>query len=337
MRNAAQTARVMGHVSRAPLLRRARTGRHSLLPLLLLGLSLAFAGSAPAQTFDDPGFSSELVVALPSFQPVGIAWAPDGTMFIWQRNGVVRIFHDGVLHPTPFIDISDRVNTYNDRGLLGLALDPGFAQNGYVYLAYTYDPSGNPNDSGPKTARISRVTADPANRDVALPGTEVILIGGLPDDGTTHTVGTLAFAPDGTLFVSNGDGASPAFADSLALGAQDLSSYRGKILRINPDGSAPAPPQATNPFYDGTNSIRSRVWAYGLRNPFRFEFHPTLGDLYSIDVGWNAWEEIDRVAAGQNYGWPCYEGVDPQPEYQSLLPAACSALPPSSVIPPIYT
>src|SRR5262245_29887383 len=146
----------------------------------LLCVVLCLARGVAAQTFQDSRFSSEVVVTLPSLQPVGVTWSPDGAMFIWQRNGVVRIYHDGILHPTPFLDISSRVNTFNDRGLLSLALDPNFDQNGYVYIAYTYEPGGDPNDSGPKTFRLSRVTANPADPDVALPGSEVILIGGLP-------------------------------------------------------------------------------------------------------------------------------------------------------------
>jgi glucose/arabinose dehydrogenase/chitodextrinase len=313
--------------------------KQTTLCVLGLGLWLALVAprTATPQTFADPSFDSELVVSLPAFQLVGFTWAPDGTMFIWQKNGVVRIFHDGILHSTPFIDLSNQVNTYDDRGLLGLAVDPDFEQNGYVYLAYVYEPTGNSNDTGPKTSRISRVTANPADRDVALPGSEVVLIEGIPADSGSHNVGTLRFAADGTLFASSGDGGTAAFADPLALGAQDLNSYRGKILRINRDGSAPAPPQQTNPFYDGTNSIRSRVWAYGLRNPYRFDFHPTLGDLYAGEVGWNTWEEVDRIVAGGNYGWPCYEGANPQPDYQAAFPSTCGALPPSSVIPPLFT
>jgi glucose/arabinose dehydrogenase len=294
---------------------------------------------ARAQVFSDPGFAAETVVTVNPYNIVGMTWANDGRMFIWGKSGRVFIYKNGALNATPFLDFLGRVNVADDRGFLGFALDPDFDTNGYAYLSYVYEPGPNPFDAGPKISRLSRVTADPSNPDVALPGSEVILIDNIPADATSHTLGTLHFASDGTLFVSNGEGATASFANTQALGAQNIDSLRGKILRVNKDGSAPAPPQVTNPFYDGTNSIRSKVWAYGLRNPFRFDLHPTTGQVYACDVGWNTWEEVDRIAPGSNYGWPCYEGADPQPQYQSLFPSSCGpgALPPASVVPPLYT
>jgi PKD repeat protein len=158
----------------------------------------------------------------------------------------------------------------------------------------------------------------------------------MPTDFPGHTIGSLRFASDGTLFVTNGDGANPAFADVNALRAQNLDSLAGKILRINPNGSAPS----DNPFYNGNpNAIRSKVWAYGIRQPFRIALDPDSGDLYVGDVGWNTWEEINRVVKGGNYGWPCYEGGSsgsaPQPQFQAGF-AQCQGLPPSAVKPPLY-
>ncbi|HEX4945519.1 MAG TPA: PQQ-dependent sugar dehydrogenase [Blastocatellia bacterium] len=309
-------------------------------------LGCLWYGQTLAQTFSDPGFTSEVVTTLPPYQPVGLTWAADGRMFIWQERGIVRIFKNGALLPTPFIDISARVNTVNDRGLLGLALDPNFASNGYVYLLYTYEPNNNPNDPAPKTARLTRVTANPANPDVALAGSEIILLGSIGaapcsqypagsdcigNDTDSHSADTLRFGPDGKLYVSIGDGASYNFADPLALRAQDLNSYNGKILRINSDGTAPA----DNPFYNGSpNSVRSKVYAYGLRNPYRFGIHPTSGEVMIGDVGWTAWEEINR-GRGANFGWPCYEGNNPQTAYQNNF-AQCRALAASAVTKPLY-
>ena len=151
-----------------------------------------------------------------------MAFAPDGRMFVWQKNGVVRVIKNGQLLPTPFIDLSAKVNTYDDRGFWGLAFDPQFASNGRVYMSYTFENAGNPNSSGARTARLTRVTADPANPDTALPGSEVVILGsvGTPpcsalpasadcigSDGGSHTLGSLHFADDGTLFVGVGDGA----------------------------------------------------------------------------------------------------------------------------------
>ncbi|PYJ87308.1 MAG: hypothetical protein DME22_02075, partial [Verrucomicrobia bacterium] len=251
-------------------------------------------------------------------------------MFIWQKNGIVRVLKDGALLPTPFLDFSSKVNTYNDNGMLGLAFGPDFSDTGSVYLTYVYEPNGNPNDTRTKMARLVKVTADPANPDVALAGSEATILGDFPVDYGTHVLGTIRFARDGTMFFGNGDGASPSSVDANALGAQDLDSVRGKIFRVNRDGTAPS----DNPFYDGTDSIRSRVWCYGVRNPYRFSLHPTTGEPYFADVGWDTWEEIDRGVRGGNFGWPCYEGNGPQPGYQSRF-GQCAAV--SSVIAPIIT
>jgi glucose/arabinose dehydrogenase len=286
-------------------------------------------GSTPGrtQTFSDPQFVAETVATLPNFTPVGLAWAPDGHLFIWQKNGVVRIFENGGLLPTPYLDFSAKVNTYNDNGMLGLAFDPDYQNNGYVYLTYVLEPGGNPNAPGSKTGRLVRVTTDLSNHEVMLPGSELVILDGFQVDYGTHAIGTIRFAPDGTLFFAHGDGANPGTVDANALGAQDLDNPRGKIFRINPDGTAPT----DNPFYDGTESVRSRVWAYGVRNPYRFSMHPTTGEPYFADVGWNEWEEVDRGVAGGNYGWPCYEGSNPQPLYGPF--PQCDPLPPA--IPPI--
>jgi glucose/arabinose dehydrogenase/PKD repeat protein len=287
---------------------------------------LVMSEAAGAQTFTDPGFTVETVAVLDMFTPVGLAFAPapDNRIFIWQKPGVVRIVRDGVLLSTPFLDIQARVNQFTDRGLLGLALDPQFASNGHVYLAYTIvaEPGGDVNDPGPTTAQLTRVTADPNNPDVALPDSEVVLLAGIPSTSCCHSIGTLRFAPDGTLFMGSGDGAEFAFADTDALRSQDLDSLNGKILRLNPDGSA----AQDNPFSDGTNSNRSKVWSYGLRNPFRFSLHPDTGEPVIGDVGWNDWEEIN-IGRGANFGWPCFEGAPLQPEYH------CTA---DAVTPPLY-
>lgn len=308
---------------------------------------LSFSASlGQAQTFTDPGFVAETVTTLPPYDAVGLTFAPDGRIFIWQKTGVVRIFKNGVLLTTPFIDIHTRVNSFGDRGLLGMALDPNFATNRFVYLLYTYESGSNPNNSAARTARLTRVTASSANPDIAQSGSEIVILGSLgnrpctqqpagsdciPSDGDSHTIGSLRFAPDGKLFLSIGDGAGYATTDPLAMRSQDLNSYSGKLLRINKDGTAPG----DNPFDDGTNSIRSKVYSYGLRNPYRFSLNPVTGEAYLGDVGWRSWEEINR-GRGANFGWPCYEGYETQPEYQALF-TQCQQLPSSAVTPPLYT
>ena len=311
-----------------------------------IGITLCFLPSqdrAAADTFNDSGFATERIATLSPFTLVGMAFAPDGRMFVWQKNGVVRVIKNGQLLPTPFIDLSAKVNTFDDRGFWGLAFDPQFASNGRIYMSYTFENAGNPNSSAPRTARLVRVTADPANPDVALPGSEQVILGsiGTPpcsaqpasadcigSDGGSHTLGSLHFANDGTLFVGVGDGSD---GDANSLRAQDLNSPNGKILRINTDGSAPA----DNPFYDGTNSWRSRVWAYGIRNPFGYAIQPGTDEMYLGDVGWNTWEEVNHGPAGTNFGWPCYEGNGPQPFFQTNFAGECALI--SPVTPPLYT
>lgn len=316
--------------------------------LMLFVAALVFIPArAHAQTFADPGFTSELVASLPAYQPVGLAFAPDGRIFIWQENGLVHVYKNGALLPTPFIDIRTKVNTVNDRGLLGLAFHPSFSTNGYVYLLYTYENNGNSNDTNPKTARLTRVTADPANPDVAIPGSEIVLLGSIGTgpcsnypatadcigaDSDSHSIGTVRFAPDGKLYVGSGDGASYSYVDALALRSQNLDSLNGKILRLNADGTAPS----DNPFYNGSPTAnRSKVYSYGLRNPYRFGLHPTTGEPYIGDVGWNNWEEQNR-GRGANFGWPCFEGNGPQSGYQSQF-TQCQQLAQSSTTAPFYT
>ncbi|HEY0003441.1 MAG TPA: PQQ-dependent sugar dehydrogenase [Pyrinomonadaceae bacterium] len=314
--------------------------------LVLFVCLISVALRAQAQTIVDPGFSIDTVTQLPAFKPVGLTFAPDGRMFIWMENGFVRIYKNGVLLPTPFIDISNHVNTVNDRGLLGFALDPNFSSNGYAYLLYTYENAGNPNDSAPKTARLTRVTANPSNPDVAMPETETVILGSLGtppcsqyaegsdcigSDSDSHTIGTVRFAPDGKMLVSIGDGATYCSVTPLALRAQNLNSYNGKLLRINSNGTAPT----DNPFYDGTNSVRSKVYAYGLRNPYRFGLHPT-GEPYIGDVGWDSFEEVNR-GRGANFGWPCFEGGGRQPLYTQQNFAECNRLSTSDITFGLYT
>ena len=134
--------------------------RHRFTQGLLPGVVLLLMGFfAPprleAITFNDSGFFSETVATLAPFKPVGLTFAPDGRLFIWQRDGVIRIVKNGVLLPTPFLNFSSKVNTYTDHGFLGVALDPNFTDNGFVYVLYTYEAGGNPNSTTPKTGHLS--------------------------------------------------------------------------------------------------------------------------------------------------------------------------------------
>jgi len=309
---------------------RACTGWQSIVAVMIAFAVLSRFSPALATTFVPSGFSQE-VIATGLIFPTTFAFLPDGRILIAEKEGVVRIVKNDALLPTPFIDISARVNDYEDRGLLGIAVDPNFTANGYVYLLYTYE-----NDvsqySGPKTARLTRVTA---LDDTAAPSSEEVILGTvvgsscknfpagadcLPSDSRTHTVGDMKFATDGSLFVSVGDASLLAVNDDT-FRTQDLDSLAGKVLRISTSGQG----LASNPFWNGDPSAnRSKVWAYGLRNPFRFALQPGSNIPYLGDVGWQTWEEINVVLPGANLGWPCYEGHLRQPGYEPKT--ICQAL-----------
>lgn len=290
---------------------------------MLVSASALVEPEVPAPRQLPRGFTRE-VVASGLNVPTTFASLPDGRLLIAEKNGVVRLFKDGALQPTPFLDISDRVNAFSDRGLLGLAVDPDFVANGAIYLLYTYEDDAS-NPQGPKTGRLARYTAA---GDTASPHSEFVLLGTqvgsschqfphgadcIPSDSSSHSVGNLKFAPDGTLFVTLGDGAGFDGVDDDALRAQDLDSLAGKVLRIDRNGQG----VASNPFWTGeAGANRSKVWSYGLRNPYRFSLRPETGLPYLGDVGWNAWEELNVARPGSNLGWPCYEGPERQPGYE---------------------
>ncbi|GAB4040428.1 hypothetical protein GCM10028809_64650 [Spirosoma gilvum] len=191
------------------------------------------------------------------------------------------------------------VDSVGERGLLGIAFDPSYSTNHYVYLYYTV-PASN---TIAVHNRISRFTAD---GDRVLVGSEHILLELDPLSATNHNGGSLAFGPDGKLYVAVGENANPP-------NSQFLDNYLGKVLRINPDGSAPS----DNPFPTGSEA-RKRIWAYGLRNPYTIAFQPITGRLLVNDVGQESWEEInDATTGGQNFGWPAAEGVSTNPAFSN--------------------
>jgi glucose/arabinose dehydrogenase len=249
-----------------------------------------------------------------------------------EKSGIIRLVKNGQVVATPLLNIDPRVNDYWDHGLIGLTLDPNFSSNGFIYVVYTYEDNAS-NYSGTKTARLSRFTVV---GDVAAASSEVVLVGTvtgdtcddfpvgtdcIPSDGSSHSVGNVRFGTDGKLYATFGDAASFTQVDNEALRAQDVDWLSGKVIRINPDGTG----VADNPFWNGNaNANRSKVWAYGVRNAFRFNFEPQRGTLYLGDVGWNEREEINVVRRGSNLGWPCYEGSVPQSGYESK--PTCQAL-----------
>ena len=241
--------------------------------------------------------------------PIAFDWSQDGTMFIAKHNGLVRVFDGNSLLEEPFVDISDKVNIGGERGLLGLAVHPNFPEQPYVYLAYSYDPPDvipDQSDEG-RVSRLVRITADPdSNYQTALPNSEFILLE-TPPVKNFHAAGAIHFGRNGELFFSHGDGTqvsrSPRPEQAQLL--QSIGNPFGKLFRIDPiTGNG----YADNPFYDGDlTSIESKVYSYGLRNPWRFAIHPETGEPFIGDVGWTNWEEIN-TGKGNNFGWPLYEG-----------------------------
>ena len=280
------------------------------------------AHSAGAQSLP-PNFIEDIVASNLDF-PIAFTALPDGRLLIAQKDGVVRLVKNGVLQPVPFIDLSAKVNDYWDRGLLGIAADPSFATNSFVYLYYVFEHNAS-DYSGPKTARLTRVTAV---GDTANPSSEVVLLGSLsgpscagfpagsdciPADSPSHNGGTIRFASDNTMYVTTGDGASFAVVDDLALRAQDLTSLAGKVLHITRTGAG----ISTNPFWTGNAAnVQSKIWAHGLRNPFRMSLQPGTNQVFLGDVGWSAYEEVNVAIRGANLGWPCYEGLVHQGGYE---------------------
>ena len=262
------------------------------LSFAVLGLAQTFPSGFNRIRVGDAGGANPAIA-----NPTVMAFAPDGRIFVGQQGGNLRVIKNNQLLTTPFVTLS--VNASGERGLIGVALDPDFASNQFIYVYYTLNTS-------PARNRISRFTA---NGDVALAGSEVIILElDALSGATNHNGGALAFGTDGRLYVAVGDNANTTTP-------QNLDTYHGKMLRINKDGSAPA----DNPFNTGSPSAqRQRVWSYGLRNPYTFAVQPVTGRIFVNEVGQNAWEEInDASAGGRNFGWPSTEGPTTNPSFTS--------------------
>ena len=250
-----------------------------------------------------------------------VSWAPDGRLFAASRLGQVYVVDPSTGGKRKVVDISSHVNSYSDRGLEGIAIDSDFAHNGYLWLLYVYEPNPKKRtDSGPRTSRLTRVTVHSdgsASRETVVLGksnktrcpTPKNASDCIPADGESHMVGTVRSARDGTLWVGSGDGGTAERLDQRSLRAQDVRSYAGKILHVDRAGRGlPGHPFCRRkPGHDDLTRVCAKVFAKGLRNPYRFTFRPG-GGLIAGDVGWSTQEELDYVLAGRNYGWPCYEG-----------------------------
>ena len=262
--------------------------------LLSCVLAVLVCGRAAAATV--PTGFTDTHIAGGLNRPTAMGFAPDGRLFVCEQGGTLRVIKNGTLLSTPFVSLS--VSSTGERGLLGVAFDPNFATNQFVYVYYTALTPTIHN-------RVSRFTA---NGDVALAGSETIILELETLGATNHNGGAIHFGPDGKLYVAVGENA-------VGSNAQSLNNRLGKMLRINADGSIPA----DNPFFTTSTGANRAIWALGLRNPFTFAFQPLSGALFINDVGQSSWEEINLGAAGANYGWPTTEGETSDPRFESPI------------------
>ncbi len=264
----------------------------ALLGILFLQPSPSFAAASLPAGFTEAPYASNLP------KPTTLRFAPDGRLFVALQEGDLRVITaDGTLLPDPAISLT--VDSTQERGLLGIAFDPLFAGNNYIYLYYTVPGS-------PAHNRVSRFTM---SGNVVVTGSEFELINlDSLSSANNHNGGALNFGDDGKLYVAVGDNANSS-------NSQVLTNTLGKILRLNNDGSIPT----DNPFYGTTTGNNRAIWALGLRNPYNFTVQPGTGRIVLNDVGENTWEEINDGIPGANYGWPDTEGETTDPDFESPL------------------
>ncbi|MEW6764198.1 MAG: PQQ-dependent sugar dehydrogenase [Pseudomonadota bacterium] len=276
----------------------------ALLAVLLASggmLSCGPGGNGTAAPIAGGSMTLQRVFAsIPLNEPLAMLQAPGDASrwFVVEKAGRVLVFdhRPEVAASTVFIDIRDRVQAgYSESGLLGMAFHPDFASNGQVFLSYTADGS-------PLVSRVSRFQSLDGGQ-TANPGSETILLA-VDQPYTNHNGGQIGFGPDGYLYLGLGDGGS---AGDPAGNAQNVNTLLGAMLRLDVDGGSPYAIPPDNPFASGGG--RPELFAWGLRNPWRWSFDRATGELWVGDVGQNAWEEIDQVERGGNYGWAIREGA----------------------------
>ncbi|GIW52571.1 MAG: glucose dehydrogenase [Gemmatimonadales bacterium] len=270
-------------------------------PLLLWSIAACGGGTEPGGTAGDT-LGTILVVQVVAgglVNPVYLTSPPgDPRLFVVEQPGRIRIIEEGGLRQTPFLDISGKVLSGGERGLLSLAFHPNYSVNGFFYVDYT-DTQGD--------TKVERYQVS-ADRNRADPNSATLVLA-VDQPFSNHNGGLVMFGPDGMLYVGLGDGGSGG--DPFGH-AQNLGTLLGSLLRIDVDAAVPYAVPQDNPFVKRPGA-RGEIWAYGLRNPWRFAFDREGGMLYIADVGQNRWEEINAVpigAAGVNYGWNILEGSE---------------------------
>lgn len=269
----------------------------------LWGALLVFVAACGANAQLPAGFTDTPFVG-GFFLPTGMAFLPDGRILVTEKRGPILLIKNGVLQSTPFGTIPCDYTA--GRGVLGIAIDPLFATNRFIYLYYTAGANSIEPPATPK-GRVSRFQVE---GDSLVLESEFILVDGFPSDSGSDNGGGLRFGSDGNLFITTGDGGT------THTNSQDLSNLGGKLLRIRTDGQIPN----DNPFV-GVPNVRGEIWAYGLRNTFRFSFRPNTNIPFLADNGDHTWEEVNVGASGGNYGWPLYEGPTTEPGFITPLHA----------------
>jgi len=245
------------------------------------------------------GFVDQTVITGLS-RATSLATLPDGRWLVTEQNGRLRVVKNNQLLPTPAVSVN--VDPVGERGLLGVAVDPAFASNNYVYVYFTVPGT-------PSAAPFNRINRYTLAGDVVAANSGVTLVNLDPLTGATnHNAGAMHFGADGKLYVAVGDNATPA-------NAQTLANRHGKMLRLNSDGSIPT----DNPFYTTTTGDNRSIYSYGLRNPYTFAFNAVTGNMYINEVGQSSFEEVNVGRAGANYGWPATEGYHTNPLYDQPL------------------
>lgn len=284
--------------------RRQKNGGRQMPPIFLTPffcLLLTFARAVEVP----PGFAVE-TLATGLNAATAFALAPDGRIFLADQTGPLRIWKDGALLPTPALDLSARLDTWWERGLVGITLDPDFPRTPHIFLLYVKKQPYPHHILARFT--LDGDTIDPASEKILLEGDDQTLVARRQPAG--HQGGPLRFGPDGKLYVALGEQS----AERLS---QSLEHLQGKILRLNRDGTIPA----DNPFFTRTTGKYRAIWAYGLRNPFGLAFQTETRRLFATDVGLTSWEEVNEIIPGANYGWPLAEGMSDDPSFRNPLHA----------------
>ncbi|MBC8170906.1 MAG: PQQ-dependent sugar dehydrogenase, partial [Anaerolineae bacterium] len=273
-----------------------------LFSTAIIALTGAFFGSiSPVNAIDLPTDFIETPYISNVPNPTAMRFAPDGRLFITQQTGELRVVENDILVGTPVLDLT--VDFSGERGLLGLAFDPNFAVDNYIYLYYTVPGPIEP--PAPPHNRVSRFeitgnVADPNSEDILLELSNL-------SSSNVHNGGSINFGADGMLYIATGDNGSGG-------NSQNMANLHGKILRIEKDGTIPE----DNPFYDTATGDNRSIWALGLRNPYTAAFQPGTSLFYINDVGSSgidATEEINEGSSAANFGWDIVEGEAGNPLY----------------------